>query len=119
MYKLNQETKATFNFIDKIIKPKEADSKNSRKLLSDYLEWLPEHCEKHRCDLNKLEKLETTIWIDFDKSFTPERMNNSVEFQVNALTKWKADGKDEQILKISDTVVTKKNYLELGFPEMI
>lgn len=115
---LKKESKATFDFINKTIQPIEAESKESRQLLNDYLDWLPDHFESHNCDLTKLEKLETTIWIDFDKAITPPRMNDTIEFTVNALTKWKADGRDEQTEEVSQTELIKKNFLKLRIPEI-
>ena len=117
LYNLGKETKAIFDFINHTIQPSEADSKEGRQLLNDYLAWMPDHFEKHNCDLSKLEELETTIWIDFDKAFSPPRMENTIEFKVNVLTKWKANGKDEQILEISQNELIKKNFLKLRIPE--
>jgi len=54
-------------------------------------------------------KLETTIWIEFDKAITPQRMNDTIEFKVNAITKWKTEERDEQIIEISQTELIKKN----------
>jgi len=118
LYNLGLETKTTFDFINKTIQPDQAESKESRQLINDYFDWLPDHFETHNCDLTKLEKLETTIWIDFDKAFSPPRMNNTIEFTVNALTNWKADGTEEQIVEISQTELIKKNFLKLRIPEM-
>jgi len=117
LYILGLETKATFDFINETIQPAEAKSKESRQLLNDYVDWLSDHFNSHSCDLTKLEKLELTIWIDFDKAFSPPRMNDTIEFTVNAITKWKADGRDEQILEISQTELIKKNFLKLRIPE--
>jgi len=58
------ENKATFDFESKTIKPKEAESEESRQLLNDYLNWLSEHFENHGYDLKKLKKLEITIWTN-------------------------------------------------------
>ena len=118
LYKIGIENKATFNFIDKTIKPKVAESKESRQLLNDYLIWLPEHFENHNCDLTKLEKLEITFWTDFDNATTPPRMNDTKEFKVSALTKWKAEGKDEQEINISHTELIKQSFLKLKIPEI-
>lgn len=115
---LEIETKAKFDFVNKTIQPDEAESKESKQLLNDYLDWLPEHFESHHCDLTKLEKLETTIWIDFDKAITPPRMNDTIEFTVNALTIWKANGREEQIIEISQTELIKKKFLKLRIPEI-
>lgn len=117
LHNVGLETKTTFDFIKKAIQSEKADTKVSRELLSDYLDWLPDHFEKHNCDLNKLEELETTIWTDFDKAFSPPRMNDTIEFTVNALTKWKADGREEEIIEISQTELIKKNFLKLRIPE--
>jgi len=118
LYKMEIENKATFDFINKSIKPKKAESKESLQLLNDYLSWLPDHFESHNCDLTKLEKLEITIWTDFDKTFSPPRMNNVLEFTVNALTIWKVDGREEQSIEISQTELIKKNFLKLRIPEI-
>ena len=118
LYKMKIDNKATFNFIDKTIKPKNAQSKESQQLLNDYLNWLPEHFETHNCDLTKLEKLEITFWTNFDKAITPPRMNDTKEFKVSALTKWKVEGKDEQIIEILQTELIKQNFLKLRIPEI-
>ena len=118
LYNLGLETKSTFDFINQVIQPIRAESKGSKQLINDYVYWLPDHFEKHNCDLTKLEKLETTFWIDFDYAFSPPRMDNTLEFTVNALTKWKADGRDEEIIEVSQTELIKKNFLKLGIPEM-
>ena len=118
LYNLEKETKVTFDFINETIQSNDAESKESRQLLNDYLDWLPEHFEAHNCDLTKLEKMEISIWTDFDKAIIPPGMNNQLEFTVNALTKWIADGKDEQTLEISQTEMMKKNFLKLRIPEM-
>lgn len=114
---LEKESKVGFDFINRTIQPNEAESKESRQLLNDYLNWLPDHLDNHNCDLTKLEKLETTIWTDFDKAVTPVRMNDTFEFTVNALTKWKVDGREEQILELSHTELIKKNFLKSRIPE--
>lgn len=118
LHNLGLETKSTFDFVNKIIQPNKAETKESKQLLNDYLSWLPEHFASHNCDLTKLEKLVTTIWIDFDKAFSPIRMNNTLEFTVNALTIWKADGREEQNIEISQTELIKKNFFKLRIPEM-
>jgi len=116
--KMEIENKATFDFIDKSINPKEAKSKESRQLLNDYWNWLPDHFESHNCDLTKLEKLEITFWTDFDKAIKPPGMNDTKEFKVSALTKWKVEGKDEQTIDISQTELIKQIFLKLRIPEM-
>jgi hypothetical protein len=52
---------ATFDFLNKTIEPTDADTRESRQLLKDYLDWLPEHFKNHDCDVNGLEKLHLTI----------------------------------------------------------
>jgi hypothetical protein len=117
LYKMGKETKATFDFQNQIIYPNDAESIESKELLRNYLEWLPDHFDSHDCDLTKLEKLETTIWTDFSKAFSPLKMDNTLEFTVNALTIWKAEGREKQILEISITELIKKNFLKLRIPE--
>lgn len=117
LYNLNHETKATFDFIDKIISPTTARTKESAELLNDYLDWLPNHFARHNCDLTKLEVLEITIWADFDNAKTPPAIGNCKEFVVHTLTKWKADGRDLQTIEISQTEIIKENFIKLRIPE--
>jgi hypothetical protein len=117
LYNLKLEAKATFNFINKTILPKNAITNESSELLKDYLTWLPDHFAAHNCDLTKLETLELTIWTDFDKAITPYGMSNRKEFVVQTLTKWKADERDEQIIEISQTEIIKENFIKLRIPE--
>lgn len=118
LYKIEMETKATFNFLKKEIEPKEAISKESQKLMDDYVSWIPEHFINHNCDITKLEKLLTSIWINFDSRRTPPRMNDTIEFVVNAKTIWKAEGREEQTIEIKQTELVKKVYLNLRIPEI-
>ena len=117
LYNLTLEPKATFDFVNKTIKPTDASTKESSELLNDYLSWLPDHFAAHNCDQTKLEKLEISIWTDFDKAVTPTGMSNSKEFVVHTLTKWKADSRDEQIIEISQTEIIKENFIKLRIPE--
>lgn len=118
LHNLGLETKTTFDFVNKTIQPDQAESKESQELLNDYLDWLPDHFENQNCDFSKLEQLEITIWTDFDKAFSPPRMNDALEFIVKALTIWKADGREKQTVEISQTELIKKNFLKLRIPEM-
>ena len=118
LYNLGKETKATFDFINKTIERKDSESKEGRQLLNDYLSWLPDHFDSHNCNLTQLKKLEITFWTDFDKAVTPPRMNDKKEFKMNAVTRWKADGKDEQIIEISQTELINSKYLKIGMPEL-
>jgi len=118
LYNLKIEPKAIFDFINKSILPTEARTKESNELLKDYLNWLPDHFVRHNCDLTKLEKLEITIWIDFDKAITPQGMSNCKEFVVHTKTKWKVNGRDEHIIDITQTEVIKENFIKLRIPEL-
>jgi len=118
LHKIQTKTLATFDFIQNRIQPKQAVSKESQKLLDDYISWLPEHFNNHNCSLDELEKLATTIWIDFETIKTPPRMNDTIELMVNAKTCWKVDGRDEQIIEISQSELIKKVFLKLRIPEM-
>lgn len=117
LYNLKFEPKATFDFINKSILPIEVNSNGTNELLNDYLNWLPDHFERHNCDLTKLEILEITIWTDFDKAFTPPGMSNCIEFEVHTTTKWKVDTRDEQTIEIYQTEIIKKNFIKLRIPE--
>lgn len=111
------EAKATFDFVRQSIEPTEATSKDAKKLLADYIDWLPDHFTNHNCDLSKLEKLEITISIDFEKAITPHRMDDAIEFVVLTWTNWKADGREEEQIEIKQTEVIKRTFLKSGIPE--
>ncbi|MDF1548647.1 MAG: hypothetical protein P1P88_12550 [Bacteroidales bacterium] len=112
------EPKADFDFLKKTIEPKNADSKESRELMNDYIAWLPEHFDKHNCDLSGLEILQISIWTDFDNVIVPPRMNDSVELTIMTKTKWKAKDKELQLIELSQTEIIKCTYLKLKTPEM-
>jgi hypothetical protein len=117
LYNVRLEPKATFDFVCKTIKPTDARTNESGELLNDYVSWLPDHFVAHNCDLTKLEKLEISIWTDFDKAVPPTGMSNSKEFELHTLTKWKADGRKEQTIEISQTEIIKENFIKLRIPE--
>jgi hypothetical protein len=117
LYNKGLETRATFDFVRQSIEPTEANTKESKKLLADYMDWLPDHFTSHNCDLSKLEKLEITISIDFDKAITPHRMNDAIEFVVLTSTNWKADGREEEQIEIKQTEVINRTFLKSGIPE--
>ena len=115
-HKINSS--ATFDFINRIIEPAEAKTNESKQLLNDYIDWLPEHFKNHNCDLNKLEKLTITISADFDKAYEPTGMNYCKQIKVTTQTLWKAEGKDEQSIKISQDELVDNNFLQIGIPEL-
>jgi hypothetical protein len=117
LYNSDKETKSTVNFLTGEITPGEAKTKQSIKLVKNYLEWLPEHFKAHNCNLNGIEKLEVTIWTDFDKSFSPQGMNDTTEFTVHASTKWKAKDREEQIIELTQVELIKKVFLKLRVRE--
>lgn len=118
LFNLNLESKATFDFIKKGIIPAQADSKRSRQLLQDYLDWLPAHFLSHSCDLSKLEKLEITFWADLAQARTPHGMSDTKEFTVHAIAKWKAENRNEEIIEISQIEMINQDYLKLRIPEL-
>ncbi|MBN7810440.1 hypothetical protein J0A68_05705 [Algoriphagus sp. H41] len=118
LYNLGLDTKSTFDFISKTILPRQAESEESNQLLNDYLEWLLDHFESHNCDLSQLEILEVSIWTDFDRAIFPTGMNDTGEFKINALTKWKPHGREEETIEISQIELIKKDFLKLRIPEM-
>jgi hypothetical protein len=113
LYNLEIKSNSTFDFINKTIHPKEADKMESRELLNDYVNWMPKHFENHNCDLTKLEKLEITIFTDFKNAIRNERNKAHLEFQISALTKWKVNGRDEEILEITQTELIPKKLFNL------
>ncbi len=113
LHNVGLESKATFDFINESIKPIDAESMESRQLLDDYLDWLPEHFKNHKCDLTKLDKLEITFWTDFKNTLPYERNRNDRVFKVLAKTKWKANGRNEEVIDISQSELIPKRILEL------
>lgn len=113
LYNLNLESKVTFDFINKTILPTEGESLESRQLIGDYLNWLPQHFKNHNCDLTKLEKLEITVWTDFRNTIPHKRNQNDRIFQVSAITKWKAEGRDEETIELSQSEIIPKKLLGL------
>ena len=109
---------ASFDFIKKTILPTEAITNQSKQLLNDYLDWLPSHFKNHNCDLDKLEKLTITISADFDKAFEPPGMNYCKQIKVTTQTLWKADGKDEQTIEVSQDELIDNDFLKIGIPEL-
>jgi hypothetical protein len=103
---------ATFDFVSKTIHPDEANTTDSRQLLKDYLEWLPNHFLRHNCDIDKLEKLTIEISCDFDKAFTPPKMSNARQISIKSKTAWKADGRPEEVIDISQDEVLDKMFLD-------
>jgi hypothetical protein len=115
---LTLKPSATFDFVNKTIQPEEAISKESKKLLNDYLGWLPTHFKNHNCDLNKLEKLTIVISTDFDKAFYPQGMNKAKQICLQTRTNWKADNRDEEVIEITLNEIVDDYYLKTGIPEM-
>lgn len=119
LHNLGIESKATFDFISKSIKPIEAEYLESLQLMDDYLDWLPEHFNNHNCDLTKLEKLEITFWTDFKNTLPKERNQNDRIIKVSAKAKWKAIGKNEEIIELSQSEIIPKRMLILDeIPKM-
>jgi hypothetical protein len=117
LFSLNLDSKATFDFIKKDILPAQADTKRSRQLLQDYLDWLPAHFLSHNCDLSKLEKLEITFWAGLAQARTPEGFSDIKEFSLHAITKWKAENREEEIIEISQIEMIKQGFLKSRIPE--
>ncbi len=109
---------ATFDFINRTIEPAEAFSNESKQLLNDYAEWLPEHLKNHKCDLEKLEKLTIIISADFENAFSPPNMNYCKQICVETKALWKAVGKNEQTIDISQDELVRNEFLKIGIPEL-
>ena len=114
LYNLGIETKATFDFVNKTIEPTEAGSKESLQLMNDYFNWLPEHFRNNNCELTKLEQLKITLWTDFNKTLPYERNQKDRVLKVSALTKWKAEGRKEETIELTQSELIPKNLLGLG-----
>lgn len=108
----------TFDFMLKTIEPTCAVSNESRQLLNDYLEWLPEHFKNHNCDLSGIEILKISISANFEKAFTPYGMHDCKEIRINTKVHWKAVGKDEQFIEIHQDEVINSRFLVTGIQEL-
>lgn len=115
---LKLKSSATFDFVNKIIQPEEAITKESKQLLNDYLDWLPTHFKNHNCDLDKLEKLTIDLSADFDKAFYPLGMNKAKQICIKTNTNWKAVNRDEETIEITLNEIVDDYYLKTGIPEM-
>jgi len=115
---LGLEPKATFDFLTGTIEPKEAITNSSKLLLNHYMDWLPEHCLKHECDLNNLIKLQITIRTNFQTAATPRGMNKAKELVIESETIWQAQDKPEQTIRISHIEVMDAKFTRTGIPEL-
>ncbi len=109
---------ATFDFVNQLIEPIEANTKSSKQLLEDYSSWLPQHFNNHNCDLKLLEKLKVTIEAEFDGMVSPVRTNDGKELVVKTSTKWKLKGKEEQLTNIQQTELIRTTSITHGIPEI-
>lgn len=114
---LGKKASSTFDFVNKTIEPEEAVSKDSKKLLDDYLDWLPDHFKNHNCDIDKLEKLAIHISADFDNAVTPPGMSKCRQITITTKTEWKAEGKPEETIEIAQDEIVDSYYLKKGIPE--
>ena len=112
------EAKATFDILNNEIKPVEAISERSKKLLHDYCGWLPNHLLNHECDITKLETLQISIWADFKSAFSPNNMENTRQYELYAQAKWKLIEKNQQVTNISQTELINIDYLQSQIPEI-
>lgn len=67
----------------------------------------------HNCDLNKLEKLEITFWTDFKNTLPFDSNRNHRILNILAKKKWKTDGRNEEIIEISQSELIPNRILEL------
>lgn len=111
LYNLGIEAKATFDFVNKTIEPTEVVSKESLQLMNDYLHWLPEHFKNRNCDLTKLEQLRITLWTDFHNTLPYERNQKDRVFTISALTTWKADGRKDKTIELTQSEVIPMDLL--------
>ena len=82
LYNQGKETRAVFDFVNQTISPSEAIRKESLQLMEDYTSWLPDHFQRHNCDLSELEMLEISFWTDFENAQSPPGMNDTIEFTL-------------------------------------
>ena len=113
------ENQVIFSFVDNSIKPTNFDSIEMKELMTDYLNWLPQHFNNHNCDISQLEKLEITLKADFRNATIPEGMHDTREFEYSARTIWKVFGKNEQMIEISQIELIHKDFLKTGMLEII
>ena len=112
LYEKGLPPKATFDFINGTIEPKEAVSESSSQLLNDYMQWLPEHCLNHNCDPSLIVSLKTSIWVDFEKAWD-RRSKNDINLEIQTKTEWKAQDKSAQIVETKEVeIISQKNFLK-------
>jgi hypothetical protein len=112
------ENQVTFSFVDDSIIPTIFDSTEMKELMTDYLNWIPQHFNNHNCDITQLEKLEITLKADFLNATITDGMNDTREFEYSARTIWKVFGKNEQIIEIAQIELIHKDFLKTGMPEI-
>ncbi|RYE26513.1 MAG: hypothetical protein EOP51_00150 [Sphingobacteriales bacterium] len=107
---------ASFDFLERTITPTEALTPSCKIMFQDYLDWLPDHCMTHKCDIDKLEKLQITVGVDFELA-VPVKYKRQCVVKIWSKTYWKADGRDENDIFIEVEEVMDKKFLEKGVPE--
>lgn len=120
LVKLNndgQQPVAIFDFINKLIEPKKARTKESQELFEDYLNWLPEHLKNHNCDRDILEALVIEISADINGAVIPPGMSNCRGVLIKTKTIWKLNNEEPRELKKAQREIMKSQILKTGFPK--
>jgi hypothetical protein len=111
------EPNVTFDFIRKQIIPIQAENESSKKLMNDYLSWLPEHFMRHNCDISKLEKLEINVKSNFIDLTSPNRMDYCKQVEIETNIKWQASGKEIETIQLKEIELVKTEFFKIGVPE--
>lgn len=114
LHNIGCDSVAIFNFINKSVKPIEAETKENEELLNDYADWLIEHCYNHNCNPMNLEKLSIRISTDFENPKKSEHNKNHKIFTIYAKIQWKVKNKNEQEQTVGISVARHKKYLVLN-----
>lgn len=107
--------KISFDFVNGTILPATIENDDSKQILKDYSEWLPELANSQNASASDIDQLVIDISVDFEKHKHPPGMDYAVELEVLTNVRYKIKGRDEQNITISDIDV----YGEKILPEKL
>lgn len=103
----------SFDFINGTILPASIENDDSKQILSDYSEWLPELADSQNASASDIELLVIIISVDFDKHKHPRGKDYAVELEVLTEVLYKIRGRDEQKITIVEIEVYGEKILPL------
>lgn len=105
----------TFDFINGTILPVTIENDDSKQILKDYSEWLPELANSQNASASEIEQLVINISVDFEKHKHPPGMDYAVELEVLTEVRYKIKDRNGQNITISEIEV----YGEKILPEKL